>query len=288
MNDNTPATRSKYYKRISSKRKWTDLHLKEVWQYRDLILLFTKRSFVLSYKQTILGPIWLFLSPFLTSIMYSIVFGRIAGIGTDGVPSLLFYLCSTAIWSFFSSCVSSNAYTFTSNAGLFGKVYFPRLTIPISQVLSFMLRFAIQISMVLVILAYYALRGEVSPHYEMWIAIPLILLQLGAMGMGVGIIISSMTTKYRDLSILVSFGVQLWMYGTPVVYPFSQLPAGWMRKAALLNPVTMPIELFRYLVLGQGTVLPLYLVWSLVFTIVVAVFGMMTFSYVEKTFLDTV
>jgi len=288
MNEYPPTIKSPYYKRISSERRWTDLRLREVWRYRDLILLFTKRSFVLAYKQTILGPIWLFLNPFLTSIMYSIVFGRIAGIGTDGVPRLLFYLSSTAIWTFFASCVNSNAYTFTANAGLFGKVYFPRLTIPISQVLAFMIRFAIQASMVLVILLCYTVKGAVHPRFGLWIGIPLILLQLGAMGMGVGIIISSMTTKYRDLSILVSFGVQLWMYGTPVVYPLSQLPAGWMHTAALVNPVTMPVELFRYMVLGQGTVLPGYLVWSWIFTIAVTILGMMIFTYVEKTFLDTV
>ena len=288
MNTTTPTSRSEYYKYISAKRKWTDLRLKEVWRYRDLILLFTRRSFVLSYKQTVLGPLWLFINPFLSSIMYNIVFGKIAGIGTDGIPSLLFYLSGTAVWNYFASCLSSNAHTFTSNAGLFGKVYFPRLTVPISQVLAFIIRFAIQMSMVFVILLYYIFRGMVHPHYEWWFTIPIILIHLGIMGMGIGIIISSMTTKYRDLSILVGFGVHLWMYGTPVVYPFSELPAGWMRTAALINPVTMPVEMFRYAVLGQGTIYPLSLVWSWVFTAMVALFGMMVFSYVEKTFLDTV
>lgn len=276
------------YTRISSERKWSDLRLDEVWRYRDLILLFTKRSFALTYAQTILGPLWLFLNPFLTSIMFTLVFGYIAGIQTDGVPKFLFFLCSTAVWNFYSSCVSGNAFTFLGNAYLFGKVYFPRLTVPISQVLAFLIRFLIQMSMVLVLLLYYCNKGQVHPHFELWILLPFILLQLGIMGMGMGIIVSSLTTKYRDLSVLVGFGMQLWMYGTPVVYPLSQLPQGWMRTAALINPVTVPVELFRYIMLGEGFFLPGSYVWSLLVTLSVTVFGMVIFNRVEKTFLDTV
>ena len=277
-----------HYKHISAERKWIDLRLGEVWRYRDLILLFTRRSFALTYKQTILGPIWLFLNPFLTSIMYSLVFGRIAGISTEGVPMLLFYLCSNAIWNYSSSCVTSNAHTFTSNSGLFGKVYFPRLTVPLSQVLAFVIRFSIQMSMVLIILIWYWAHGQIHPHIWALLVIPLSLVQLGLMGMGVGIIISSMTTKYRDLSILVGFGMQLWMYGTPVVYPLSQLPDGWIRSLSLLNPVTMPVELFRYAVLGTGTLQPVSLVWSWGFTLLALFLGIIVFNHVEKTFLDTV
>ena len=276
------------YIRISPDRGWTDLRLDEVWRYRDLIVLFTKRSFRLTYAQTILGPLWLFLNPFLTSIMFTLVFGYIAGIRTDGIPKFLFFLCGTAVWNFFSACVSENARTFIDNAGLFGKVYFPRLTVPISRVASILIRFLIQISMVLIILFYYYFNGRVSPHFELWIVLPFLLLQLGLMGMGVGIIISSMTTKYRDLSILVGFGIQLWMYGTPVVYPLSQLPQGWMRTVSLLNPVTAPVELFRYILLGEGMFVPASYVWSLAFTVLVTFLGVVVFNWVEKTFLDTV
>ena len=273
---------------LSPDRSWTDLRLEEVWHYRDLIFLFTKRSFSLTYAQTILGPIWLFLNPFLTSIMFTLVFGYIAGIRTDGIPKFLFFLCGTAVWNFFSACVNENARTFIDNAGLFGKVYFPRLTVPISRVAAILIRFLIQISMVLIILFYYCFNGRVSPHFELWIILPLLLLQLGLMGMGVGIIISSMTTKYRDLSILVGFGIQLWMYGTPVVYPLSQLPQGWMRTVSLMNPVTAPVELFRLILLGEGLFVPVSYVWSLVFTVLVTVLGVVVFNWVEKTFLDTV
>lgn len=273
---------------ISPDRSWTNLRLEEVWRYRDLIFLFTKRSFTLTYAQTILGPLWLFLNPFLTSIMFTLVFGYIAGIQTNGVPKFLFFLCSTAIWNFYSACVSENARTFIDNASLFGKVYFPRLTVPISRVAAILIRFLIQISMVLVLLFYYCYTGRVSPHFELWILLPFLLLQLGMMGMGVGIIISSLTTKYRDLAILVTFGMQLWMYGTPVVYPLSQLPQGWMRTAVLLNPVTAPVELFRFIVLGEGFFLPASYAWSVFFTLLVTVLGMVIFNHVEKTFLDTV
>ena len=273
---------------LSPDRSWTDLRLDEVWRYRDLIVLFTKRSFTLTYAQTILGPLWLFLTPFLTSIMFTLVFGYIAGIKTDGIPKFLFFLCGTAVWNFFSACVSENARTFIDNAKLFGKVYFPRLTVPISRVAAILIRFLIQISMVLIILFYYYFNGRVCPHFELWFVLPFLLLQLGLMGMGVGIIISSMTTKYRDLSILVSFGIQLWMYGTPVVYPLSQLPQGWMRTVSLLNPVTAPVELFRCILLGEGLFVPISYAWSLAFTVLVTFLGIVVFNWVERTFLDTV
>ena len=273
---------------ISPDRGWTDLRLDEVWRYRDLIVLFTKRSFTLTYAQTILGPLWLFLNPFLTSVMFTLVFGYIAGIQTDGVPKFLFFLCSTAVWNFYSACISENALTFIQNAYIFGKVYFPRLTIPISQVVAILIRFLIQISMVLVLIFYYCYSRQISPHFELWILLPFLLLQLGMMGMGVGIIISSLTTKYRDLAILVTFGMQLWMYGTPVVYPLSRLPQGWMRTAALINPVTAPVELFRFILLGEGFFLPAPYAWSVFFTLLVTIFGIVVFNHVEKNFMDTV
>ncbi len=273
---------------LSPDRSWIDLRLEEVWRYRDLIFLFTKRTFKLTYAQTVLGPLWLFLKPFLTSIMFTLVFGYIAGIQTDGVPKFLFFLCGTAIWNFYSACVNDNSKTFIDNASLFGKVYFPRLTVPVSKVIAMVIRFLIQISMVLIVLFYYCINGNVRPHFELWIVLPFLLLQLGLMGMGVGIVISSLTTKYRDLIVLVEFGIQLWMYGTPVVYPLSQLPQGWMRTAALLNPVAAPMELFRLILLGEGLFIPASYIWSLVFTALVTFLGMVIFNRVEQTFLDTV
>lgn len=277
-----------YHVHITAKHDWFELKLKEVWQYRELIWLFTQRSFAVSFKQTILGPAWLFINPLLSSVMYTIVFGRIAGLGTDGVPQLLFYLAGTALWGFFSSCISGNANTFTGNAALFGKVYFPRLTVPLSNVLTAAIRFGIQMLLVMALLLYYAARGMVQPHLTAWLLIPLLLLHLGILGMGFGIIVSSMTTKYRDLSVLVGFGIQLWMYATPVVYPMSQLSEGFLRQMLLLNPVTMPMELFHCAILGVGSVQPFYLAVSLLVTVIVTVLGILIFNRVEKTFMDTV
>ena len=281
-------TKPIYHTHISSKHKWFELNLKEVWRYRDLIVLFTRRTFVLTYKQTVLGPAWIFLNPLISSIIYAFVFGGIAGIGTDGIPQILFYLCSNAIWIFFSTSVTKNAQTFTANANVFGKVYFPRLAVPISNVLASIIQFGVQMLLVLAFLAYYVIIGQVHPHWAHWLLIPVILVHLGLLGLGCGIIISSLTTKYRDLAILVTFGVQLWMYATPIVYPLSQLGNGWMKTILLINPVTAPVELFRYAVLGQGAILPQYLALSWVITIVVVVVGIMIFNKVEKTFMDTV
>lgn len=277
-----------YHTHIDSKHKLLNLNLKEVWQYRDLILLFTKRNFTVTYKQTILGPAWLFLNPLISSIIYAFVFGGIAGIGTDGIPSILFYMCSNAIWIFFSTCVTKNAGTFTSNAGVFGKVYFPRLTIPVSNVISAAIQFGIQMLLVAVLLIYYVAVGAVHPNWAAWLVIPFALLHLGLLGLGFGIVISSMTTKYRDLSILVGFGVQLWMYITPIVYPMSQLGDGFVKTVLMINPVTAPVELLRYALLGQGTIMPGYLVLSVCLTVAVVLGGIMIFNKVEKTFMDTV
>ena len=280
--------RNQYHNHISSEQPLFRLNLKEVWQYRDLIWLFTKRNFTVAYKQTVLGPAWLFLNPLVSSIIHAFVFGGIAGIGTDGIPSILFYMCSNAIWIYFSSCVTKNASTFTANAGVFGKVYFPRLTIPISNMISAMIQFGIQILMVMGVLVFYLIRGEVQPNWTAWLLIPLELLHLGLLGLGFGIIISSMTTKYRDLSILVGFGVQLWMYVTPIVYPMSQLGDGIVKTILMINPVTAPVEVIRYAILGKGTIMPGYLALSAVITALVLVFGIMIFNKVEKTFMDTV
>lgn len=277
-----------YHTHISSKKRWFSFDLKEVWRYRDLIVLFTKRTFALTYKQTILGPAWIFLNPLFSSIIYAFVFGGIAGMSTDGVPQLLFYLCSNAIWIFFSGCITKNASTFTANANVFGKVYFPRLTVPISNVLASIIQFGVQMLLVMAFLIFYVAAGEVHPNWWAWLLIPIVLIHLGLLGLGFGIIISSLTTKYRDLSILVTFGVQLWMYATPVVYPMSQLGDGLMKTILRINPVTAPVEVFRYAVLGKGEIMPEYLILSWIITVIVTVVGVMIFNRVEKTFMDTV
>ena len=273
---------------ISSSHGWLNLNLKEVWQYRDLIYLFTKRNFVVSYKQTILGPAWIFLTPLFSSIVQAFVFGGIAGIETDGVPMMLFYLCSNAIWAFFSSCLINNASTFTANAYVFGKVYFPRLTTPISNVLSSMIRFGIQMILVLAFMVYFLLQGAIDPNWATWLMVPVELVHLGILGMGFGIIVSSMTTKYRDLTVLVDFGVQAWMYLTPIVYPLSTVTEGWMRKLVMINPVTPAVEMMRYAILGKGTIDLGYYGLSWGITLAVAMLGIMIFNKVERNFMDTV
>ncbi len=274
---------------ISSKHHLLDLKLKEVWQYRELIGLFVGRNFTVSYKQTILGPVWIFVSPLITSLIYVILFGNIARLGTDGIPMLLFYLSGNAIWTYFSACVSNNANTFTGNANLFGKVYFPRLTVPIANMLMALTSFGLKMILVLLLLAYYLAKGAVEVHFLTWLALPFVLLWLGIMGMSIGIIVSSITTKYRDLAMLVSYGIQLWMYVTPVVYPLSTVShMKFIRMVTMVNPVTMPIEIFRYCLLGSGTILPLYSIYSMVLTLVLAFIGIIIFNKVERTFMDTV
>jgi len=277
-----------YHIHISSSHSWMNLNLKEVWQYRDLIYLFTKRNFVVSYKQTILGPAWIFLTPLFSSIVQAFVFGGIAGIETDGVPMMLFYLCSNAIWAFFSSCLINNASTFTANAYVFGKVYFPRLTTPISNVLSSMIRFGIQMILVLGFMVYFLVQGTIDPNWATWLMVPVELVHLGILGMGFGIIVSSMTTKYRDLTVLVDFGVQAWMYLTPIVYPLSTVTEGWMRKLLMINPVTSAVEMMRYAILGKGTIDMGYYGLSWAITLAVALLGIMIFNKVERNFMDTV
>lgn len=277
-----------YHTHIESKPKLLDFNLKEVWRYKDLIFLFTKRSFSVRYKQTILGPAWLILNPFITSVMYNIVFGVIAGLSTEGVPQILFYMGSNAIWSFFAACLTTTANTFLSNAGIFGKVYFPRLTTPISSVLSAAINFFIQMLMFAIFWVYFIALGQVNPN---WLMLPLlipVMIQLGCLGLGFGIIISSLTTKYRDLGILVGFGVSLWMYGTPVVYPLSQITDSTLKLIIHINPVTQAIETFRMIFLGTGQVSLFWWGISICITIAVLLFGILLFNKVEKTFMDTI
>lgn len=280
--------REKHYILIESQHNLFDLKLKQVWRYRDLIWLFTKRSFQLSYKQTILGPLWLFITPVFSSLVYMIIFCDVAGIKTDGIPRILFYLLSTSVWGFFASSLTGNASTFTSNAGIFGKVYFPRLVVPVSNVLSGIIRLGIHFVMITGLAVFYSVKGEVSPHLNALWMIPIALVVIGLMGMSCGIIISSVTTKYRDLSVFVGFGMSLWMFATPVVYPISQVSLPWLQKVLVFNPMTMPMEVFRYVICGRAYFNTISLIVSVSFTILVTFFGIILFNKVERNFLDTV
>lgn len=271
---------------IVPKTKLLDFHLKELVRYRDLIFLFVKRSFVARYKQTVLGPAWAVIQPLLTTVVFTVVFGKLAGLAPGGVPSFLFFMSGNIAWGYFSGCLTATANTFTGNAGIFGKVYFPRLVMPISTVFSQLIGFGIQFAMFLVFLVIYWIRGAVQPTLYA-LLLPLLLLQMAMLSLGVGVIISSLTTKYRDLVMLVGFGVQLWMYGTPVAYDIGIVPAKYM-DLYLLNPMTPVINNFRLVFLGLGSFdLPHYLLsWAVTF--VVLVIGIVLFNRVEKTFMDTV
>ena len=272
---------------IKPKTGWFDINLKELIQYKDLISMFVKRDFKTLYKQTILGPLWIIISPLLTTLMFTVVFGNIANISTDGVPQIIFYMLGTTVWTYFSTCLTKTSSTFTGNAAIFGKVYFPRLVTPISTVISGLINFGVQFLMFLGFMAYFMVKGS-SIEPNLWILItPLLLVQLAALALGFGIIISSLTTRYRDLAVLVTFGVQLWMYATPVVYPASQI-SGKLKTLMMLNPVSPIVETFRYAFLGSGSIPWIYLGISMITTLVVLFVGVVLFSRVEKTFMDTV
>ena len=272
---------------IRPQRAWWDLRLGELWRYRDLVWLFVWRDFVATYKQTILGPLWHLVQPIMTTGVFTVIFGNIAQLSTDGLPPFLFYLAGNAVWSYFSTCLSSTSNTFTSNRGLFGKVYFPRLAIPVSVVISQMISFGIRMFVFVVFLAYFISAGsDVKPNW--WVlSLPLLLFIMAGLGLGLGIIVSSLTTKYRDLQHLVSFGVQLLMYGTPIIYPLSSISGVW-RTLILLNPMTPIVEVFRFAFLGTSVITPVYLLYSLFFMFIVLLVGMVMFNSVENNFMDTV
>ena len=263
-----------------------DLHLKEVLKYRDLIILFVKRNFVSQYKQTILGPAWALIQPLLTTFVFTFVFGRLAGLAPGGVPSFLFFMSGNIAWAYFSGCLTSTANTFTGNAGIFGKVYFPRLVSPISTVLTNLISFGIQFFMFVMFLVIYWIKGDVHPTLYA-LMLPLLMLHMAMLSLGVGIIISSLTTKYRDLKMLVGFGVQLWMYGTPVAYDMGIVPEKYM-GLYMLNPMTPIINCFRKAFLGLGSFDLFHYLISWGVTLVVLFIGLMMFNKVEKTFMDTV
>ena len=264
-----------------------DLKLGELWRYRDLIYLFVHRDFVAQYKQTVLGPAWHLIQPLLTTIMFTIVFGKIAKISTDGVPPFIFYMAGTVIWTYFANVLTETSNTFTRNAAIFGKVYFPRLAIPVANLFSKLIAFVIQFVFFLCFLGYYAWEGAGLAPNAWVLATPLLLLMMAALGLGMGIIISAMTTRYRDLVILVGFGVQLWMYASPIIYPLSTLPERWQFWASL-NPVAPIVELFRYAYLGTGTFDLAMLGYGFAVIAGILFAGIVLFNKVERTFMDTV
>lgn len=271
---------------IEARHSLFDLKLKEVWKYKDLVYMFVKRDFISSFKQTILGPIWFFINPILTTITYLIIFGKIASLPTDGAPPLLFYLSGVTLWNYFSSCLLSTSSTFVGNAGIFGKVYFPRLVTPLSIVISNLMRFGVQFLLFLIVWGYYLAEKQIHPN--IWIlATPFLIILMALFALGTGMIFSSLTTKYKDMSMLLGFGVSLYMYATPVIYPTSALP-GFFKKLAFYNPLTGIFECFKYAWLGIGKFSPIMLIFSTVIILLLLLIGTLTFNKVEKTFMDTV
>lgn len=271
---------------ISSEHSLFKLNLKEVWDYRDLVYMFVKRDFVSSFKQTILGPLWFFINPIFTTVVYLIVFGKIANLSTDGAPKILFYLAGVTLWNYFSSSLGGTSNVFVGNAGIFGKVYFPRLVMPITIVISNLMRFGVQFLLFLVVFFYYWYKGEVTPNW--WVLFtPIFILMMSLFALGVGMIFSSLTTKYRDLSMLLTFGISLYMYATPVIYPTSMLPSK-IQPYAKYNPLTGIFEGFKYAWMGVGEFNPIMLVYSTIIILILLAIGTVIFNKVEKGFMDTV
>lgn len=263
-----------------------DLKLGEVWRYRDLLSLLVRRDFVTTFKQTILGPLWFFITPIFTTIIFVFVFGNIAQISTDGAPQIVFYLAGVTLWNYFSGCLMGTSAVFTANASIFGKVYFPRLIMPLSIVTSKLMQFGVQFALFLAVVIYYWLQGSIQPNW--WILItPYLVFLMAMFAMGSGMIISSMTTKYKDLSMLLSFGIQLYMYATPIIFPVSSMPEKY-RWLIELNPLTGIFECFKYAFLGVGEFTTGMLIYSSVFTVVMLFTGIIIFNKVEKSFMDTV
>ena len=271
---------------IESSHSLFDLKLKEVWRYKDLVYMFVKRDFVSGFKQTILGPLWFFINPIFTTIVFVFVFGNIAKLSTDGIPQVLFYLSGITLWNYFSSCLTGTSNIFTANASIFGKVYFPRLVMPITIVIPNLMKFAVQFTLFLAVWIFYFSKGEIQPN--IWIlATPFLIVLMAIFALGVGMIFSALTTKYRDLQMLLTFGVSLMMYATPVIYPVSSITGVW-KKLAYYNPLTGIFECFKYGWMGQGEFTIEMLLISTAIIIVLLVIGTVTFNKVEKSFMDTV
>ena len=272
---------------IAPKSSLFDLKLKETWEYRDLLALLVKRDFISFYKQTILGPLWFFIQPVFTTIIFTFIFGNLAGISTDGLPQPLFYIAGITAWNYFAECLTKTSTVFKDNANIFGKVYFPRLIMPFSIVLSNLVKFGVQFLLFIIMLLYYKSTGAAFSPNSYILLFPLLILLMAALGLGLGMIISAMTTKYRDLAFLVTFGVQLLMYATTVIYPLSAAPEKY-RFLIVLNPMTGIIETFRYGFLGSGSFSWETLGYTSLVTLVLLVSGIIIFNKVEKNFVDTV
>ncbi len=273
---------------IRPKKGLLDINLKEIWQYRDLLSMFVKRDIVTVYKQTVLGPIWFVLQPILTTAIYIVVFGNIAKMPTDGIPMILFYLSGVIVWNYFSECFTITSKTFTDNAGVFGKVYFPRLVSPLSKVVSGLIKFGIQFCLFLAVFIFFLIRYRTAIHPNICILItPYLILLMGGLGLGFGIIFTSLTTKYRDLTFLITFGVQLLMYATPVIYPVSMIH-GKLRTLILANPMTSILETFKFGFLGSGNLHWVGIIYSTIFTMVILGLGIIIFNRTERSFIDTV
>lgn len=274
---------------IKPKTSLFHVDFKELWQYRDLYRMFVKRDIVTWYKQTILGPLWFFIQPILTTLMFMIVFGGIAQISTDGLPQPLFYLAGICLWQYFSESLTQTSNTFISNTHVFGKVYFPRLVVPLATVTSNLVRLAIQMSLFLIVYFYYLIFTDAAIQPNLYLLLtPVLILLLAGLALGFGILFSSMTTKYRDLTFLLSFCVQLWMYATPVIYPLSTIKNEKLHFLMSLNPITSIIETFKYATLGVGSYSPYALLYSAIFTVLILCTGILVFNRIQKTFMDTV
>jgi len=273
---------------IKPKTSLFELNLRELWEYRDLIYMYVKRDIVTFYKQTIMGPLWFVIQPILTTVMFMFIFGNLAGLSTDGIPQPLFYFSGIILWNYFADCLTRNSKIFIENQGVFGKVYFPRLVVPISITISNLVRFFIQFGIFVIIYFYYFFQagGNVNPNLYL-LLFPLLIILAAGLSLGFGIIFSSLTTKYRDLTFLLQFGVQLWMYITPVIYPLNSIPESKQWLIAL-NPMTSVVETFKYAAIGQGVFSWIYLVYSFVFMILLLFAGIVIFNKVEKGFMDTV
>lgn len=287
MTDHVQSTSPDWDMVIKPKTGWFDINLGELWRYRDLIGMFVKRDFVTFYKQTILGPLWYIIQPLFTTIVFTIIFGKVAKIPTDSVPPFLFFMAGNVMWSYFGTSLQMTSDTFNTNAQIFGKVYFPRLTVPVSVVIINMLQFSIQFLLFLGFYSYFVWKGApVEPTY--WIAtLPVLIVQMALLGLGTGILISSLTTKYKDLRFAMGFLIQLWMYATPVVYPLTQVPE-WLRSYYLLNPMVAIVESFRLAFFGVSAIEFQNVVMSWSITLLLLFVGIVLFSRIEKTFMDTV
>ena len=273
---------------IQPRRNIFDLRLKDVWNYRDLLVMFVKRDFLANYKQTILGPLWFFIQPILTTIMFTLIFGKFAGLKTDGLPAIPFYLAGLTIWNYFSECFNKTSSVFISNSSIFGKVYFPRLILPLSIVVSGLMRLGIQFIMLMCFLTYYLISGGTTIAPNLYILLtPLLILIMAGYALGAGMIFSALTTKYRDLSFLLSFGVQLLMYSTPIIYSVSGVPEKY-KSLVLANPLSSIVETFRYAYLGTGYLNLANLGYSFAIMLVVLASGVVIFNKVEQSFMDTV